>query len=196
MADNSGKVTHFIWYFHDVTERHEAEQERARLQAQLQQVQKMEAIGTLAAGIAHDFNNILGAIIGYSYLVRCDLPDNSVPKENVGQILKAANRARDLVRQILAFGRKSSPDRKSVKLSALIHETLELLRPALPATVEIRPDIRTANDIVLADASQIHQVLMNLFTNAGHAMREKGGILSVSLDTFVETARHELPWVR
>jgi len=183
VCDNTGKVAHFIWFLNDITERHQAEEARARLESQLQRAQKMEALGTLAGGIAHDFNNILGAIIGYSHLIRSDLPDASVPKENIGKVIKAAHRARDLVRQILAFSRQAAPERKPVRLAALINETLSLLRAGLPATIEIRRDLRAGNDSVLADPSQLHQVLMNLCTNAGHAMRERGGTITVLLDT-------------
>jgi C4-dicarboxylate-specific signal transduction histidine kinase len=159
----------------DITARKRAEAEREQLQAQLFEAQKMEAIGTLAGGIAHDFNNILGIMLGYTELTLMDVPHTSVVHTRLMKVLNAGKRARDLVRQILTFSRRSDQQRQSIHIPAIIDEALMLLRATLPATIDIRPHIETIAGTVLADLTQIHQVLMNLCTNAEHAMRETGG---------------------
>jgi len=156
-------------------------QERLHLEEQLRQSQKMEAIGTLAGGIAHDFNNVLAGIIGFAEIVEEDLPEDSPLKRYMERILKASFRGRDLVKQILAFSRKSEHERKPIALAPVIEETLQLLRASLPATIEIVTDMRAANDRVRASAIELQQVVMNLSTNAAHAMGEKGGTLRISL---------------
>ncbi len=158
--------------------------DRKRLEEQLRQSQKMEAIGTLAGGIAHDFNNILGAIIGYTELSK-DLPaGNRDLENNLSQVLKAAERAKNLVKQILAFSRKSESALKALQLHLVVKEVLNLLRSSIPTTIDIKTDIATANDIVIADATQVHQIVMNLCTNAAHAMQQKGGVLEVTIKAF------------
>jgi nitrogen-specific signal transduction histidine kinase len=141
----------------------------------------MEAIGTLAGGIAHDFNNILGAIIGYTEMALYEAPASSKNRNNMEEVLKAGHRAKDLVQQILAFSRQSEQERQPVLIHLIIKEALKLLRASLPSTIEIRQNIRTDLGAVLADPTQIHQVMMNLCTNAHHAMSEKGGMLGVTL---------------
>jgi two-component system NtrC family sensor kinase len=153
-------------------------------QAQLVQSEKLRAIGTLAGGIAHDFNNILGAILGFGELALEDVPADSRTARNMRQVVKAGERAKDLVRQILAFSRQSDPQRVNVRLSAIVDETLKLLRATIPATIQIKTRIDATTDTVVADPTQLHQVLMNLGTNASHAMRAKGGTLTVTLDDF------------
>jgi PAS domain S-box-containing protein len=163
--------------------------ERKRLEEQLQQAQKMEAIGTLAGGIAHDFNNILGIILGYAEIASFDTPKDSQIHANLDHVRKAARRATDLVRQILAFSRQSKQERGLVIISPVVKECLKLLRASLPSTIEIRQNIGVpaGEDRISSDPTKIHQVLMNLCTNASHAMRKKGGILEVSLsDVFLE----------
>jgi len=144
----------------------------------------MEAIGTLAGGIAHDFNNIIGAISGFAELLLDDVSDER-SKKNLQHILKASQRAKDLVKQILAFSRLSEHERKPLQVSLIIKETLKLLRPSFPTTIEINQDIKTESSMILADPIQIHSLLMNLCTNARDAMREKGGTLEVSLADFI-----------
>jgi two-component system cell cycle sensor histidine kinase/response regulator CckA len=142
----------------------------------------MEAIGTLAGGIAHDFNNILAAMMGYAELASLDAPEGSKANMRWQEVLKAGLRARDLVQQILTFSRQSSQERKPVEIGPIVKETLKLLRASLPSTVEIRQHVESNADVIETDPTQIHQVLMNLCTNAAHAMRESGGILEVSLN--------------
>jgi len=151
------------------------------MERQLIQGQKMEAMGTLAGGIAHDFNNILGGIMGYTELA-LRKTDEGLPVYNyLKQVMTASNRAKDLVRQILTFSRREEIQREPVKISLIVKEVLKLLRSSLPATIEIISKIETGDQFVLADPTQIHQVLMNLFTNSAHAMQEKGGILEICL---------------
>jgi signal transduction histidine kinase/CheY-like chemotaxis protein len=176
-----GEVAGRVLSFRDVTERKRAEEEKKKLEEQLRHSQKMEAIGTLAGGIAHDFNNILGAIIGYTELASDDLPDFSITKKNLFQVLAAANRAKDMVKQILAFSRKDKEERNPILLSKIIDEAFKLLRSSLPTTIDIRSNISSRLSPVLASQTQINQVIMNLCTNAAHAMREKGGILEIAL---------------
>ena len=154
--------------------------EQIRLEDKLRQAQKMEAVATLAGGIAHDFNNILSAMIGFSELTINDLPAGSAAADNIAQVLKAGRRAKDLVGHILAFSRQTEQEPIPLALHLVVKEVLSLLRSTLPATIEIRQDVAPAG-IVLGDPTQMHQVIMNLCTNAYHAMREKGGVLEVSL---------------
>jgi PAS domain S-box-containing protein len=165
----------------DVTEHKRSLAEKKKLEAQLQQAQKMESIGTLAGGIAHDFNNILSAILGYAELSLMDVSDDSQLKDNLNEILKGSNRAKDLVKQILAFSRQNGQEKKPIQIDPIVREVLKMLRASLPTTVEIRQHIVKDVGIVKADPTQIHQVLMNLCTNASHAMSESGGILEVRL---------------
>jgi PAS domain S-box-containing protein len=150
------------------------------LARQLQQSQKMEAIGTLAGGIAHDFNNILSIILGFTGLTLEDGQINDDARENMDTVLTAANRARDLVQQILTFSRKGDQEKLRVGLQTVLADTLKMLRSTIPANIEMRTDIDPRDLVVMADPTQMHQVLMNLCTNAGQAM-PRGGILEVKL---------------
>ncbi len=158
------------------------------LESQLRQAQKMEAIGTLAGGIAHDFNNILGAILGYADLAMLEVGDGPM-RENLEEIRTAGLRAKDLVAQILSFSRQGESVRKPLILVPVIKETLKLLRATLPSTITITQDISCENGRIMADPTQIHQVLMNLCTNAYHAMRDHRDprlIVAVSAETIEE----------
>jgi PAS domain S-box-containing protein len=172
----------------DISRVKDLEKESLRIQAQLQQAQKMEAIGTLAGGIAHDFNNILSAVIGYTEIVLGDVAEGSSQHRNLQEVLKAGNRARDLVNQILMFSRQTEKELKPVQINQIVIETLKLLRASLPTTIRIEPNL-SSNSAVLADPTQIHQVMMNLCTNAAHAMREKGGVLKIELTDTVLNGR-------
>ncbi|MBU0942815.1 MAG: transporter substrate-binding domain-containing protein [Proteobacteria bacterium] len=165
----------------DITERKKAEADKARMEVQLWQAQKMEAIGTLAGGIAHDFNNILTAIIGYSEIAARDLPPDSRTARNVGEVLKAGFRARDLVKQILAFSRQANITPIHIHPATIIKEGIKLLRSSIPSTIIIHEDIDPTTGTILADPTQVHQILMNLCTNAFHAMENIGGRLDISL---------------
>jgi len=168
-------------------------QERKRAEKELIQVQKMEAIGTLAGGIAHDFNNILTAVIGYAELGMYKKSMDQGKTEYIFmQILSAGNRARELINQILTFSRQRDEERLPVKLGSIIKEALQLIRVGLSRHIEIREHIRTTTDMVFADPTQLHQIIMNLCTNAAHAMKEKGGILEVALDDLlIDTSSQE-----
>jgi PAS domain S-box-containing protein len=165
----------------DITAVKEAERERARLEIQLHKAQKMEALGALSGGIAHDFNNILGAIWGFSELALISLPKDAAAREHLEEVVKACKRAKDLIMQILAFSSRKQRERLPVQVHLIINEVLELLRVSLPSTIEIRTNIIKEPDIVQADPTQIHQVIMNLCTNAFYAMSNTGGVLKVSL---------------
>jgi signal transduction histidine kinase/ActR/RegA family two-component response regulator len=153
----------------------------AKYERQLQQVLKIQAIGTLAGGIAHDFNNILFPIVGYTELTMDEVTQDSVAHSNLEEILKAANRAKDLVQQILTFSRQSDQERKPVKVQYIIKEAIRLLRASIPASTEIIFQIDEHCGPIKGDATQIHQVIMNLCTNAYQAMQEKGGNLEIKL---------------
>jgi PAS domain S-box-containing protein len=172
--DEKGNVVGILGIGEDITE-------RKRLEDQLRQDEKMKAIGTLAGGIAHDFNNILGAIMGYTEIAALQIPEESKAKKSLKEVLNASRRARDLVKQILAFSRKSEQERIPMQIGPIVKEALKLLRSSLPTTIEIRQNIESETGIVEADPTQIHQILMNLCTNASYAMGEEGGILQVAI---------------
>jgi len=176
----------FIIY-HDMTE-------KERLEQQLRQAQRLEAMGTLAGGIAHDFNNILAAIVGYTELAMMETAEKSNTRHNLEQVLLASKRAKELVKQILTFCRQTEQEKKPVNVASIFKEALKLLRASIPATVEIREDIevKPAASTVLADPTQMHQVFMNLCTNAAHAMRETGGTLGIEVKN-VEIRQGEAP---
>jgi len=161
--------------------RDENHAEQERLNRELRQAQKMEAIGTLAGGIAHDFNNILTAILGYCEIMVIELGEDHPLRENVSHIMQAGQRAARLVQQILTFSRREEGERKLVQIQYIIKEAVKMLRSSLPATIELKQDIDNHCPPILADATQVHQILMNLCTNAKDAMGERGGVLSISL---------------
>lgn len=169
----------------DITKERQAEKALRVSQERLQQAQKMEALGTLAGGIAHDFNNILAAIIGYTELARMSVPMENPAYDALHETLNAAGRATDLVRQILTFSRQQEHERRVIQITPIVCEVGKLLRAALPASIDIHTIVAPGLPNVLADPSQIHQVLMNLGANAGHAMRRQGGVLEISLGKIV-----------
>lgn len=181
VKDSNDLTIGFLGVIHDVSDRKLAEKEKEKLESRLQQSQKMEAVGTLAGGIAHDFNNILGIILGYTELAKEDAPPDSNFVKDLDRVLEAGNRAKDLVKQILSFSRQSQVERMVLKPQPVIGEFLKMLRASIPTTIEIRQNIAPDCGAIDADPTQLHQILMNLCTNAFHAMENKGGILNVGL---------------
>ena len=171
---------HILSITRDITERKRAEEERRMLETRLQRAEKMEAIGTLAGGIAHDFNNILMAMIGFTELARIEETPEA-RNECLAQVMAACKRAKDLVNQILTFSRMQETEKLPVQITPVIKEGIKLLRSSIPSTIEIREAIENRPTVVIADPTQIHQVLMNLCANSAHAMRQSGGVLQISL---------------
>ena len=170
----SGYIVNYVAVKRDITD-------RINLETKLRQAHKMEAIGTLAGGIAHDFNNILGVIMGRAELSQFVIPKDNPAYKNITQLIKAGNRAKDLVQQILAFSRQKEYERKPMQPGPIIKEALKMLRSSLPSTIKIKHNIAAQSGVVLADPTQIHQIVINLCTNAYHAMEKTGGVLTVSL---------------
>lgn len=171
---NGGRILGYQGIIRDITK-------QKQLEARVRQTQKMEAIGTLAGGIAHDFNNILMSITGNTEMALYDAPESSPVRSRLEGVLKAGSRAKYLVQQILTFSRQREEKRTPIQISSVVKEALKLLRASLPTTIEIHRDISAGADTVLADPTKIHQVLMNLCTNAAQAMHEKGGLLEVGV---------------
>ena len=188
IRDSSGRAIRVVSTIEDITEGKRIEKERALAEDQLRQAQKLEALGTLAGGVAHDFNNILSIIMGYTELSRMETDPGSSLGENLQEILNASSRAKDLVQQILAFSRRSEHRKLSLRLDIIVKEAMKILRPSLPSTIEIKTEV-LAKSAVLADPTQMHQVLMNLCTNAAHSMRYAGGVLEVRLRDVVLAAQ-------
>jgi len=193
--DGSTKEIHFrpvamenkyqLVIYEDITEKN-------RLEVQLQQSQKMESIGTLAGGIAHDFNNILSPVIGYTELLLVDTPEKSPIRISLNEVLKGALRARNLVKQILTFSRQTDQEIRPMKVQHILKEVLKLSRSTLPSTIEIKQNIHKKCGMIMADPTQIHQIVMNLITNAFHAMEDSGGTLTVDLKE-IDLTRGNIP---
>ena len=164
----------------DITERRQTEEEQARLMNQLMQAQKMESIGTLASGIAHDFNNVLSSIIGFTELALDDVEKDTILEDHLQEVYTSGKRAKDLVAQILAFARQTEAKLKPIQVDAITKEVLKFLRSSIPTSIEIKQNIESYSPIV-GNPTQMHQVLMNLCTNAAHAMEKGGGTLEVNL---------------
>ncbi|HSO18105.1 MAG TPA: PAS domain-containing protein, partial [Desulfosarcina sp.] len=171
----------------DISDRMKTEEAKQELEFRLLQTQKMEAIGTLAGGIAHDFNNILSAIIGFTEMSLLDIPPDSGLSGNLRKVLQAGGRARDLVKQILTFSRQSQMDPRPIQIHPIVKEAMKLLRASLPATLQMDAVVQPAGP-VMADPTQIHQLVMNLCTNARDAMEGRDGTLTVILEPFVMEA--------
>jgi PAS domain S-box-containing protein len=188
VRNKSGAIINYVAIHRDITR-------QVKLERDLRQAQKMEAIGTLAGGIAHDFNNILTAIVGYSEIARFTLAEADPVRRNLDQVLNASSRATDLVKRILAFGRQTEQKHQPVPIVSVVKEALKLLRPSLPATIEIRLEVSLSQEegVIFADPTEINQVLMNLCTNAAHAMRACGGALLVRLSYAVVHDRRYSP---
>jgi signal transduction histidine kinase/CheY-like chemotaxis protein len=181
LRDASGEPYRLVGSTTDIAAEKQAQTDKENLEAQLRQSQKMEAIGTLAGGIAHDFNNILGAILGYGELAHQHAAEGSALRRYLDNVLHAANRAKALVDRILGFSRSGLGERVPVHVQAIVEETVELLAASLPAGIRLEQKLLAGNAAVIGDATQLHQVVMNLCTNALHAM-EHGGVLAVGLE--------------
>ncbi|MBC8431062.1 MAG: response regulator [Desulfobacterales bacterium] len=181
ICDAQGKAIQIGVISSDITE-------RRSMEAQLRQTHKMEAIGTLAGGIAHDFNNILGIILGNTELAMDDVPEWNPACLNLEEIRIAGIRARDVVRQLLSFAHKTDQERKPVIINSIIIDVLKLLRFSIPANIEIRHNLPKGPEVILADPTQLNQIMINLFTNAAHAMEKDGGILEINMESVNLTA--------
>lgn len=183
ILDRAGKTALLSGITEDLTEHKHAEQEKKIYEERLARAQKLEAIGTLAGGIAHDFNNILAAVIGYTELAMEDVPRGGFAARCLQEVLKAGDRAKDLVSQILTFSRQVRTEKKVVRAHLIVKEAMKLMRSSIPSTIAIIQDIDPHSPQVFADPTQIHQVVMNLCTNAYQAMMDRGGTLEVGLAT-------------
>ncbi len=181
ITDQNDNVIGVVLVLRDITLLKKAEDDKKILELQLLQSQKMETIGTLAGGIAHDFNNILVPIMGYADMSIRDLPDNDRNKMRMELIIKAGTRARELIKQILAFSRQEVLEKKPSSIQAIIRETLDLIRATIPANISIKDKLDGKFGMVMANATQIQQIVINLCTNAHHVM-DKGGVITVKLE--------------
>ncbi len=175
----SGEI---VAIYNDLTAEKQAQIEKRAMEAKLQQAQKLEAIGVLAGGVAHDFNNILGIILGNAELAMDDVPEWNPVARNLNEIRIASLRAKDVIRQLLSFSRKTEFNKRPVSIIPMIKESLSLMRASIPTNIDIQQNLPKSCPAVIADPTQIHQVIINLCTNAAHAMEEKGGILKVEVN--------------
>ncbi|NJK93265.1 MAG: PAS domain-containing protein [Blastochloris sp.] len=193
VRDSQSRIHTWIGTCEDVTEQREARRKQEFLEAQLRQAQKMEAIGTMAGGIAHDFNNILTAIISYAELAESEAQGNRVQQENMAHILQAADRASDLVKQILSFSRQNKNETKVLRLPALIAESMKLLKAGLPAQAELEVDYGRDIPCIMGDSTQIQQVILNLCTNAAQALSGDAGKIEVGLQRLDSSRKSSHP---
>jgi nitrogen-specific signal transduction histidine kinase/ActR/RegA family two-component response regulator len=175
--------------YRDITNYMKAVSEKEKAQAQLMQAQKMESIGNLAGGIAHDFNNILTAIIGYTELALDDVEKDSMIEDNLQEVYTAGKRAKELVAQILTFARQTEKELLPIQIDIIVKEVLRFIRSSIPTTIEVKKDI-DSDSLIMGSQTEVHQIIMNLCTNAAHAMEDEGGILEVSLKD-VEVDRND-----
>lgn len=182
VLNEAGEIMNYVAVKRDVTE-------QRKLEEQLRQAQKMESIGTLAGGIAHDFNNILAAILGFSELALYSLPPDSAARKNIDKIIHSGKRAAALVQQILDFSRKTEQSLQPLQPHLIIQEVLQMLRSTLPATVTIKEELDPAAGIIMADATKLHQVVLNLCTNAFQALKDEKGVLLVTLTRQEKTTK-------
>lgn len=181
IKSETGEITAILGVTLDINEKMKANRENEKIQNQLWQAQKLEAVGTLAGGIAHDFNNILTAIMGYTELTISEIQEGKCSEENLQHVLNSSRRARDIVRQILTLSRKGDNIKSPQRVTPIVDETIRLLRATIPSTVEINFSDKSDSPIVICDSTQIQQILLNLCTNANHAMRQKGGVITIEL---------------
>ena len=181
LRDEKGQPYRMAGSMEDITDRKNAEAERDRLEGQLRQAQKLEAIGTLAGGIAHDFNNVLSAILGYGEMAQKDAAEGTPLRRNIDAAISAGMRAKSLVERILAFSRSSIGERLPVHVQSIVAETLDLIADSVPHGVRVERQLSAGDAAVLGDPTQIHQVVLNLCTNAMQAMKSDG-TLAVALD--------------
>ena len=174
VLDEQGNFQYFVYIARDITD-------KKKLEEELFQARKMEAIGTLAGGIAHDFNNILAAILGYTDIIKLSLPADSPLEKDLNQIVLAGNRATDLIKQILTFSRKKKPQKEALEIQKTVKEAVTMMRSSLPASIDIQEDIDEPCGMVCADPTNIHQIIINLFTNGVHAIGNEQGTLHVRL---------------
>ena len=175
IKDDSGTITHYVAVGRNMSR-------FRKLEKELQQAQKLDALGTLAGGIAHDFNNVLAAIMGFIEIEYLGADKGSQTHDRMEQALTACHRARDLIKQIISFSRQGQQRRKPVEIGSIVEDALKMLRATLPATIDIQIDLKADNPFILGDPSQIHQVIINLCTNAAHAMTKTGGILNITIE--------------
>lgn len=180
LVDDKNAKIGYIGLIRDVTQSQQEQEYRNTLQAQLIQTQKMESIGTLAGGIAHDFNNILSAILGFTELALSGVEKATPVEDDLQEVYRAGLRAKDLVQQILTFARQSEEDFKPIQVDFIIKEVLKFIRSSIPTTIEIKQNI-ACNSLIMGNSTQVHQIMMNLCTNAAHAMEDEGGILQITL---------------
>ncbi|MBF0237949.1 MAG: PAS domain S-box protein [SAR324 cluster bacterium] len=176
VLDAAGHIINFIAIQHDVTY-------EKQLESHIRQSQKMEAIGTLAGGIAHDFNNMLFAMMGYTEMASQKLPRNSRPRQQLEEVLQVGQRAKELIQQILTFSRRNEQEFRTFQIQPLVKEVIKMIKATLPSTIQVHEIIPEELPVITGDSTQIHQVLINLFTNAAYAMKEKGGLLEIELST-------------